>query len=92
MLDGLKIEDLSAAGSRDLLHRVRTKLKQYPHCHEVEETAREQDEHTLPGPLGIQTRLTYRGWKMSVDELEIARETGDLTPAVFELFAMACRS
>ena len=41
LLDGLKIKDLKAAVSLDLLRRVRAKLKQHPHCHEVEDTARE---------------------------------------------------
>ena len=86
------MDNLKTNWNLDLLKRVRAKLKLYPHCHEVEETALENERETFSGPLGAQTHVTYRGWKMCVDELEVARDTGDLTPSIFELFAMACRS
>ena len=89
----MTLHDLNSdESSLELLDRVRAKLKMYPHCHEVEETAHDQTNKSSSSSVGIHKHITYRSWKVGVDDVQIALETGDLSPALFELFAMSCRS
>ena len=75
-----------------LLERVAAKLSRFPHCHELEVAASARSVALEPSLPTAVRRVSFRDWEVPVEDLRLARDTGELSAAAFELFARVCRS